>query len=52
MSVNYLCFNAKTVLNVKFKWVVQLCKDKSLRAIVQAVSVLTRFNIIVIIGTS
>jgi hypothetical protein len=38
MSVNFLCFIAKTVFNVKFKWVVQLCKNKSVRAMV-AVSV-------------
>jgi len=34
MSVHFLCFNAKTVLNDKYKWVVQLCKDKSVLAII------------------
>jgi len=48
MSVNFLCFIAKTDFNVKFKWVVQLCKNKSVRAMV-AVSVITLLNIIVII---
>jgi len=50
MPVHFLCFNAKTVLNDKIKWVVQLCKDKNVRAIIMAVLVLTRLNIIVVIG--
>jgi len=37
MSVPFLCFSAKTVFNVKFKWVVQLCKNKSVRAIVYGI---------------